>query len=96
MRRLLLGIVQRPVGKVGVHPSAPIDENTYRKRLKTKELELFQNGAVSVLFETGSPRAKMGRDWANQWDYQRRWQEALELQLEHLIIVGGRKIAEAD
>lgn len=66
VRGVLIGTVQRPVGKVGVHPSAPIDENTLRKQLKSKELELFQNGAVSALFETGSPRAEMGRDWANQ------------------------------
>jgi hypothetical protein len=54
------------VGKVGVHPSAPIDENTRRKRLKIKELVLFQNGAILPFFEIGTALAEMGRVWANR------------------------------
>ena len=57
VRHLLLGMVQRPVGKIGVHPSTPIDENTYRKLLKNKELTLFQNGEISLLLLTGNTRA---------------------------------------
>jgi hypothetical protein len=60
---LLLGQVQRPVGKVGVHPSAPMGENACRKQLKSKELGLFQNGTICARFEIGSPLAEMGRVW---------------------------------
>jgi len=60
---LLLGWGEGPVGRVGVHPSAPMGENTYRKQLKSKELGLFQNGASCACLEIGSPLAEMGRDW---------------------------------
>lgn len=43
---LLINKAQRAVGKVGVHPSAPIDANTRHKRLTIKALALFQNGAI--------------------------------------------------
>jgi hypothetical protein len=43
---LLLSRVQRVVGRVGVHPSTPIAPDTRRKRLKTKALSSFQNGAI--------------------------------------------------
>ncbi len=51
--RLLLSKAQRAVGKVGVHPSAPMDRNTHHKRLKIKALGLFQNGAVLPSFGHG-------------------------------------------
>jgi hypothetical protein len=41
------------VGKVGVYPSAPIDSNIRRKRLKLKVLGLFQNGALLPSFGHG-------------------------------------------
>jgi hypothetical protein len=48
--RLLISKAQRVVGKVGVHPSAPIEDNTRRKRLKIKMLMLFQNGGILPSF----------------------------------------------
>jgi hypothetical protein len=52
-RRLLISKAQRAVGKVGVSPSAPIDGNIRRKRLKLKALGLFQNGALLPSFGHG-------------------------------------------
>jgi hypothetical protein len=43
-----------------------MDENTRRKRLKIKELMLFQNGPVLPSFEIGTALAEMGRVWANR------------------------------
>ena len=43
---LLLERVQRPVGRVGVHPSAPMEQNTYRKSFKMKQLRVYHIGAI--------------------------------------------------
>jgi len=44
--RLLLERVQRPVGRVGVHPSAPMEQNTYRKSFKMIQLRVYHIGAI--------------------------------------------------
>jgi len=62
---LLLGRRQRPVGRVRVHPSAPIQWKTHHKLLKINKLAVFQNGAFCLLLETGNALAEMGTLWAN-------------------------------
>jgi hypothetical protein len=83
-RRLLLSRVQRAVGKVGVHPSAPIDVTSCRKRLKTKAVSLFQNGAFLPSFGDGQHIGAKGKRLGKPARMQRTCQEALELQLVHL------------
>ena len=71
VRWLLLDRVQRPVGRVGVHPSAPIEQNTCRKLLKLRQLIVSHIGAIYLLLETGTARAEMGRDLASETDCTR-------------------------
>ena len=46
VRWLLLDRVQRPVGRVGVHPSTTIEQNTCRKLLKLRKLIVSHIGAI--------------------------------------------------
>jgi hypothetical protein len=80
-RRLLISKAQRAVGKVGVHPSAPMEGNTRRKQLKVKALGLFQNGAILPSFGhrqgTGGKGKRLGQTGGITSDLARGIQIAL-------------------
>ena len=96
--RLLLCRAQRAVGRVGVLPSTPINANTRRKRLKTKTLNPFQNGAI---LPSGDHRQGIGAKGKRLGKLVRSrefWLEALELQLMHLskYTFGEEELSRSD
>jgi len=61
---LLLEQAQRRTGRIGVHPSARIQQGTRPKLLENRKLAVFQNGALLLRFRGGSAPAEKGNDWA--------------------------------
>ena len=61
VRHLLHQKVQGQIGRIGVHPSSPIQQQTYLKVMKLIALTVFRIETRHTPFATGNPLHEMGR-----------------------------------